>query len=367
MELGIWVECEHPYSPLTSPSSLESFIGRITTLRIAELPIRRVLLQVYRRGVAYFTSNHASVAPGITRDFDPLELLSRRLSSEGIELEAWVNCNNLGSQPDPALLNALGNDSLVHDHWGSPVSSEHPLLTPRGELSAPFSLDTPGTWIDPSSIPHRERLSIIVEEISAHYPLLSGIHLDFIRYPYALPMRPGASIPCGIDLGYGPALTRFLHDEQMTELRPSQLFKSPGEWQDSSLALRFDTWRRTQVTGQVRALQGNLQPSHTLSAAVLTWSDRAYLTAHQDWRSWLEAGLIKSAMLMSYTADAAHFRLMLKSALPFQSSMTSIYAGIGCYKLSSPKELAGQVEITNNLGLRGAVLFSYGGLPHCGL
>jgi uncharacterized lipoprotein YddW (UPF0748 family) len=326
-----------------------------------------VLLQIYRRGVAYFPSRHATIAQDITSDFDPLQLLSSRLSDEGIALEAWVNCNNLGNRPDPALLRALGKESLVHDHCGVAVSAEHPLFAPRGEVSAPYSLDTPGTWIDPSSGLHRERLRTLVDEISARYPLVSGVHLDFIRYPYVLPIRPGAGVSCGLDLGYGPALMRFLHDEGLNGLSLENLFNSPGEWREPSLALRFDNWRRSQITTLVQTLRGALQPHHCLSAAVLTWSERAYLTALQDWRGWLEQGLIKRAMLMSYTADDSHFRLMLKSALPFQTENTAVYAGIGCYKLRSLQDLTAQIEIAQHLGLSGAVLFSYGGLANCGL
>jgi uncharacterized lipoprotein YddW (UPF0748 family) len=94
----------------------------------------------------------------------------------------------------------------------------------------------------------------------------------------------------------------------------------------------------------------------------LAWSDRAYQSAFQDWREWLAQGLIDAALVMAYTADTHHFRLMLQSALPFQSEKSRVYAGLGCYKYESEEELRLQLSVAQALGIEESVLFSYGAL-----
>ncbi len=358
MKLGIWVECEHEDSPFVSEERLNLFVERVSTLEISGLKVEAIYLQVLRRGTAYFQSSHCEQAPIISNSYDPLRRICERLSEQGIAVHAWINCCNFGCTPSARALEQLGADSLIHDHFGTSIASYEHWSTPRNPSLSHFSVDTPGAWIDPSSPTLAPFLQHSVSELLEGYPLLSGIHLDFIRYPYMLPIRPGAAIPFGLDLGLGPALRRF-SETLSTPMEAESHFNAPGIWRDDALALRFDQWRRTQVTSLVQSIRATVGTRLSLSAAVLTWSDRAYLSAFQDWRSWLQDELLDAALLMSYSADLQHVRHMIASALPFQGKHSRVHAGIGCYKLSGAPEIRTQLESVAELGAEGAVLFSY--------
>ena len=50
-----------------------------------------------------------------------------------------------------------------------------------------------------------------------------------------------------------------------------------------------------------------------LSAAVGAYAERVYLAEGQDWRRWLEDGLLEFAIPMAYTLDDRMFRYMAES------------------------------------------------------
>ena len=70
----------------------------------------------------------------------------------------------------------------------------------------------------------------------------------------------------------------------------------------------WDAWRRGQVTQLVEDIATNARaarPGVEISAAVIAYDDRAYLSLAQDWRGWLRSGALDRAIPMAYTLDDA--------------------------------------------------------------
>ncbi|MEJ2736240.1 MAG: family 10 glycosylhydrolase, partial [Anaerolineae bacterium] len=150
-------------------------------------------------------------------------------------------------------------------------------------------------YLDPGHPDVVDYTVAVYAELAAHYDL-DGLHLDRVRYPAQT-------------WGYNPtALARFRaqtgRDDTPTPTDP--------EWLQ---------WRRDQVTALVRkiyltvtALNPRLRLSGALSAVWLPptpshpWQTRDPYTRHlQDWRSWLEEGILDLGLPMNYRDEEGDY------------------------------------------------------------
>jgi len=354
MKRSLWVEAEGTaFSPI-SQTAVDTLFSDAKTLGVSSL-----YLQVHRRGYVWYTSRVADCSLLFQAEMDPLKYTCEKAQQNNIELHAWINCCNFGVSPSPAALERFGQNGFLVDSLGSSLKEYKDWSQSPSPSAAGAILDTPGAWVDPSVGAVRSYLCSLVEELGRGYPTLSGVHLDFIRYPYMLPIRPGATVSRGVDLGYGPALTAFADQTgYSTDISINQ--GGHAEWKDPTAALAFDAWRRAQLSGLVRSFKGVLPGQMRLSAATLCWTDRAYLSAFQDWRSWLQDGVLSNALPMAYTADTHHFELMLRQALAFATEESTVIPGIGCYKCHDGNAVLRQLDVAESLGCSEAALFSYG-------
>jgi len=99
----------------------------------------------------------------------------------------------------------------------------------------------------------------------------------------------------------------------------------------------------------IAAIKSNAAPGSLFSVAALSWSDRAYLNAYQDWRYWLESEQVDGLCLMTYTADNSLLKQQLRQAIAFRQPGQFIFGGIGVYKLKTEAELRNQVAAVTEL------------------
>jgi uncharacterized lipoprotein YddW (UPF0748 family) len=187
-----------------------------------------------------------------------------------------------------------------------------------------------------------------VEELVARLPDLDGLHLDFVRHPLTLPILPGSRFE-GLDFGYGPgSIARF-------EEETGQRFK-PGQ--------RWDDFRREKITELVQGLKARLPPHWEHSAAVLPWADRAYLSAMQDWRRWLEDGQLDFAVAMLYTKDDRILRYVAQGLVGGVGG-DRVWLGLGSWLfLAEPERVQRQIDLAAAPSPAGIALFSYDSLAH---
>jgi uncharacterized lipoprotein YddW (UPF0748 family) len=190
-------------------------------------------------------------------------------------------------------------------------------------------------------------------ELVTRYPGLAGLHLDYIRYPDVLPFTVGTRFGVGLDFGYGAASRARFAQETGKRAPFEHSIENADAWDD---------WRRDRVTALVREIARTARAQHpeiALSAAVWSHADRAYLALQQDWREWIEEGLLDFAVPMAYTRDDRLLRYQAEqfAGLPIGDR---IWLGLGTWLFANepPRALA-QIQLAHDAGLRHIALFSY--------
>lgn len=245
-----------------------------------------LFVQVRKRGDAYFSNGLEPRATDITSaGFDPLaDLVAKaRSGPEPLAVHAWIVTYNIWNQQNT-----------------SPSQPSHPFNLHRDWLTQRndgVQWDGANYAFDPAHPSVQDHTFRVCMDILARYQV-DGLHLDYIRYTDS-----GSSVGSN-PWGYHPlALQRF---RSLTGRSDTPAAGDPA-W------LQF---RRDQVTALVRKLQlhaWQLRPSLCLSAATIAygsapasnsvsaWQQRdAFGRVLQDWRGWLEEGILDLAIPMVY-------------------------------------------------------------------
>ncbi len=348
---GLWVLCEGSQRVLEHPERIPALIEDAQLLGVSDL-----FVQVYRRGRAWFDSSRVDAAPYRTllerTGRDSLAELIPRAHAAGLRVHAWVNVLSLAGNTRSQLIADLGREAVLMDRFGRSILDYPKLDVPEPDRKY-YRMGTPAVWLDPSAPGVGELLAATFAELLVRYPELDGLHLDYIRYPDVLPFIPGSRFGVGLDFGYGAATrARF---EAETGL------KAPF---GASLANanRWDAWRRGQITRLVAKLRGAALEVHAqvaMSAAVWTYADRAYLALGQDWRGWLDAGLVDFAVPMAYTLDDRLLGYLAESFAHVPAG-DRIWMGLGVWLFGqNPQRALGQIRIVREAGAAGDALFSW--------
>jgi uncharacterized lipoprotein YddW (UPF0748 family) len=354
---GLWVLCEGSQRVLEHPERLDELIEYASAIGATDL-----FVQVYRGGQAWFDSSYAAAAPyQRIRDsigVDTLHELVRRAHLLGIRVHAWVNVLSLANHRDAKIVSEIGRDAVLVDRRGRSILDYPNLEIPEPDRSY-YRMGTPAVWLDPAAPGVAEYLAATFAELMARYPELDGLHLDYIRYPGVLPFAPGSRFGVGLDFGYGkPSRARFQTETGLVAPMGDNLGN----------ANRWDEWRRDKLTELVRGLQTAARSARPdapeseqplLSAAVGAYAERVYLAEAQDWKRWIEEGLLEFAIPMAYTLDDRMFRYMVDG---FASGPRSdrIWIGHGTWLFAKrPEGALEQLEVARSAGARGEVLFSY--------
>jgi len=351
LRVAIWVPCEGTRRVLDDPERIPGLIADARALGASDL-----LVQVLRGGRAWFSSSIADAEPlRAARErsgVDPLAVLLDDAHAAGLRVHAWVNTLSLASSRDAALLRRLGAGAVQVDRRGRSV-----LDYPDLQLPAPdrdwYRMGTPQVWLDPAAPAVAETLAALVEELVTRYPALDGVHLDYIRHPDVIPFVPGSRFGVGLDFGYGEASrARFQRDTGLV-----------APFRDSlENAERWDAWRRervTEVVARSAAAARAARPGIEISAAVWAYADRAYLSLYQDWRGWLDAGLLDFAVPMAYTRDDRLLRYLARASLGGVGG-ERVWIGLGAWLFTAePGRARAQLELARGLRPAGVALFSY--------
>jgi len=355
---GLWVLAEGSERVLDDPAKIPGLVEDAVALGATDL-----FVQVYRGGRAWYDATLADRTPfAAVHDatgVDPLAELIHRAHAAGLEVHAWVNVLSLSQNKDAPILAELGPEAVLVDRRGRSVL-DYPAL----ELPSPdrdwYRMGTRGVYLDAGAPGVRDRLAATFEELVTRYPALDGLHLDYIRHPGALPFVPGSRFGVGLDFGYGAATrARF-----RTETGVAGPYRDPANPETSEIvnAHVWDDWRRDQVTELVRLIRTKTRaakPDLVISAAVNSYVDRAYLSLAQDWKRWLEEGLIDLAVPMAYTLDDRLLRYQLDH-FATAPDHARVWPGIGVWlHARRPAEAIEQIEIARRAGAVGEVLFSY--------
>ena len=287
---ALWVDAYH--EGIKSPKQIDELVETAQAGSFNAL-----VVQVRRRGDTYYPSSLDPWAPDANPNFDALAYLITRAHAAGIEVHAWATTLAIwgGDTPPSApdhTFNVHGPGATGQGYW---------LMTSyTGE-------DMPGNelyYLDPGHPDVVDYTVAIYAELAANYDL-DGLHLDRIRYPEHKGTYCQSQVWYCQDWGYNPAsIARFQAQTGRTDV-PDPL---DPDWVQ---------WRRDQVTALVRrvyvttsAINPRLRVSGALAtsgAAPITdedWYLRTPYRHHlQDWRGWLEEGILDLAIPMTYRDD----------------------------------------------------------------
>jgi uncharacterized lipoprotein YddW (UPF0748 family) len=348
---GLWVLCEGSQRVLEHPERIPALIEDARALGATDL-----FVQVYRGGRAWFDSTLADPTPyrelRESTGRDTLADLLAAARAAGLRVHAWVNVLSLSGRRDVPILRDLGRDAVLVDQAGRSLLDYPELDVPPPDRRY-YRMGTPAVWLDPAAPGVAERLAATFAELVARYPL-DGLHLDYIRYPDVLPFSPGSRFGVGLDLGHGaPTRERFRRETGLEPPSPPDHLGNADAW---------DAWRRDRVTELVARIRAGAQaarPGIALSAAVWAYADRAYLSAGQDWRRWLEEGTLEFAVPMAYTLDARLFRYQA-AELAQAARPERVWLGVGVWLFAKrPEAAVAQLRAGRDAGAGGDALFSW--------
>ena len=320
--------------------------------------INTLIVQVRRRGDLYYPGPEPAAAD-LQPGFDALKavLKAAHEGSPRLEVQAWLPALPIWSDrqnPPP------WPEHLMYTHGPSAPGAQNWIMwRDDGEVWGD------GVRLDPGNPEAAAYLVDLTADLVRRYDV-DGVHLDHIRY------FEGDAVPGGARdrrWGYNPvSVARF--NEANGRLG----------WPDPNDSL-WMSWRRDQVTELVRRIRDELstiRPELKLSVAAIPWGagpltdadwerSAAYTHVFQDWRGWLQRGLIDQAFVMNYNRESSTQEAgWLDRWLGFERQHTygrQVIAGLAAY-LNSPADTIRQIKRAESPGsegtrLAGVALYSY--------
>ncbi len=290
---ALWADTFHP--ALRNSTEVSQLVANARAGRF-----NAVIVEVRKRGDAYYNSNFEPKAADVSpSSFDPLaDLIAKAHNTSNgqrIEVHAWIvtyNIWNNETTPPPQA----NHPYRLHPDW----------LTKN---NAGETFDGSNYAFDPAHPEVQKHTFNVALDIVSRYDV-DGLHFDYIRY-------------AGTTWGYNDvAVERF---RQLTG-RAGTPVGSDAEWKQ---------FRRDQVTALVRKVYLaaiDLKPQIKISAATITWTPSptadtlaewqrtsAYSSVLQDWRAWMEEGILDLNIPMAYfrheerAADWANWNRFIKN------------------------------------------------------
>ena len=132
---------------------------------------------------------------------------------------------------------------------------------------------------------------------------------------------------------------------------------------------RFHQWRQDQITALVRAVAAEarrIRPGTMISAAVFgNWESHRW-TVGQDWKRWVDEGLLDFVCPMNYTTSPKALETLVCRQVEWVNGKVPLYSGIGAWRLGDAVALLDQLERARALGADGFVCFHYNDLTFAG-
>jgi len=346
---GVWVTC---FSEKKVLYSKESAFEAVKFCK--KKGINEIYLQLYRSGRSYYDTkinDRASYEAMIkSAGVDVIDIILKEAQRCNIKVFSWVNVLSVGKSRDADVIKKLGNSILTLDQY-----LRSPMRTEYINESDKYYLRDEQLFLEPGDPRVAEYSKGIIDDIITRYPGLSGVHLDYVRYPHPIPYIPRTSFnKFGLTYGYGEEnIKRF---KEKTGLDPMKMNY------DNENSLIWDNWKRDQVTNLVSGLSSYVKSKYKnmlVSCAVLPSPEIAYSVAFQNWPGWLEKGIVDYVITMNYTKNTEYAVQVSKSALS-QQAKGRVYIGIGNFLMKNdPHALSEQEKAIESLNPDGIAYFSY--------
>lgn len=212
------------------------------------------------------------------------------------------------------------------------------MLDPQGKSTG---------WLCPLNPANRALVVGVATEIMSRYPV-AGFQFDYLRYPgerycYCYRCRSAFRKATGLPLKDFAA-----------------------EVSKGALHERWLDWRREVLTSLMREVSAAVRqtrPDASFSAAVfLNWADHRDAFG-QDWKAWVDQGLVDFVCPMNYTPSNDRFTLYVQRQIGWVGGRVGLCPGIGLnadhMTFPGPQALLDQITLSRNMGTQGWVIFNY--------
>ncbi len=327
---AFWVDAFH--AGIKTPAQVDLLVESARRTNVNAL-----IVQVRERGDRYFNRTtltepepRADDLAGLP-NYDPLGNLIERAhaATPRLEVHAWLNVF----------------------HVGAAALQRHPADWANRRFDGSM-----GAYLDPGNPDAAQYTHDLFLDVVTNYDL-DGIHFDFVRYPE------------GGDWGYSPVALKRFSEASGSRDRP---MPSDREWSQ---------WRRLQVTDFVRSVYRDataLKPKLKVSAALIAWgpgpvkdrdwfATRTYNEVLQDWRGWLDEGILDFGVVMNYDREQdARQRVWFDQWLKFEKTHQGarrLLVGVGAF-LNRPEDTFEQIRRARlpyrGKRVAGVAIYSYG-------
>lgn len=244
-----------------------------------------IIAQMRRHGDSWYNNSlepraaQRALAPA--HEFDPLAYLISRAHQHGIRVHAWLVVSVVCRRSDPLY----GHPQHICTSHGPETSGTQRWTTTTYNHTQVGDID----FGHPGAIIHFEN---VVQHLVRNYPEVDGVHLDFIRYG-------------DVTYGYNQvSLDRFRRYHNL-----------PLDYRPAPRDPLWSQWRRDRVSEMMRRVYIRtkaIDPQIEVSLAAITWggvgtygpddwpNSAAYSRVFQDWRAWLQEGIVDFAVPMMY-------------------------------------------------------------------
>ena len=347
---AVWVDAFH--DGFKTPQQVDDLVSWARAANVNAL-----FVEVRRRGDAYYLKSIEPRAedPDLAPDFDALQYLIDRAhaGTQRLQVHAWLATLPIWWQHDapPAAPNHVFNLR------GLSADPANTWLMYRDDGEAWAGTNDGGGgmyYLDPGN-PDVQRFTTEVNlNVLRNYDV-DGIHLDQVRYYEGDALR----------WGYNPtSVARF--NQQFGRDPSTQPAPNDPDW---------IAWRRDQVTALVRQIYTEakaIKPNVAVTAAVVTWgrgpqtladwdTQPAYASVLQDWRSWMQQGIVDYLLPMDYYREEGQQSGWFDTWTQWQVKYTgraNVVLGLGSY-LNTADGVLAQLARARSLGPVGVALYSY--------
>jgi uncharacterized lipoprotein YddW (UPF0748 family) len=346
---------------LTSPEKIRQLVASA-----ADNGFNTLIVQIRGRGDSYY---HSKVEPRAIElkdqppTFDPLALTLEEARKKGLKVHGWLNTNLLANLDAlPAHPDHVYNN---HPEWlavPKPVAAELYNMSPRDpayrqkivEWSKANRGELEGVYTGPANPKVRDHIYKIWMDVLKNYPV-DGLHFDYVRFA-----SPDFDYSRTSLENFRKWLEPQITSDERRELK--RLLKANPLAAPEKFPAKFADFQRAQVTSIVERIYRGVKkrrPDALVSAAVFANDENAYTRRFQDWRRWLQMGILDVACPMAYTTDTAVFQKQIEvAATTAHGANRHVWAGIGAYRIPSDSAVE-KINVARSLKTEGFILFSY--------
>jgi len=306
-----------------------------TTSMVSTLAANRynvIIPQVRKAGDAYYNSAYEPRATNLQSGYDALADIITKAHAANIEVHPWIVVYRIWNSGFPSP--PAGHPMAAHPEWLMADTTGN-------------TLEGSNYYLDPGVPRVQDYVLSVVMDMVTHYDI-DGFNLDYIRYQ-------------GSNWGYNAISQQRFADE----------FGSPPPTTSGTpLWETWGQWRRNQITDMVRKIYVHIQaakPHVVLTGDSVTWgslgtfvSSDPYRSVFQDWRGWMQEGIIDAMLPMNYKNEDTHasqYRDWAKFAIENKGDRHA-YIGQGCYINTIANSLT-QIFATADLGADGHCQYQY--------